>query len=143
MKANMNLDYLNKLNTKKDLSLTYDFQSFEVIHSWINRIETKDFKYGNFPELLKAYMGKEIWIKQHTMMLNNTNSHKSYLKLFYNTFDAFWMLKFIHFSRDNHYSNEKLVNCANSLLSKSGFKPISTVIQQLKFFRILDKKKGQ
>jgi hypothetical protein len=53
------------------------------------------------------------------------------------------MLKFIHFSRDNQYSNEKLVNCANSLLSKSGFKPISTAIQQLKFFRILDKKKGQ
>ena len=36
---------LEGLNTKKDLSLTYDFQSFEVIHSWINRIETKDFKY--------------------------------------------------------------------------------------------------
>ena len=28
---------LEGLNTQKDLSLTYDFQSFEVIHSWINR----------------------------------------------------------------------------------------------------------
>ena len=70
------------------------------------------------------------------------NQNKNYLKLFFMKFDAFWMLKFIHFSRDNHFSNEKLVNCANSLISKTGFKPISSVIQQLKFIRTLDKKKG-
>ena len=134
---------LEGLNTQKDLSLTYDFQSFEVIHSWINRIETKDFKYGNFPELLKAYMGKEIWIKQHTMMLNNTNSHKSYLKLFYNTFDAFWMLKFIHFSRDNYYPNTGLLDNTNALLIKMGYPIIRGITSQLEFLRKLDKKKGQ
>ena len=134
---------LEGLNTKKDLSLTYDFQSFEVIHSWINRIETKDFKYGNFPEILKAYMGEEIWIKHHTMMLNNTNSHKSYLKLFYNIFDAFWMLKFIHFLRDNYYPNTRLLDNTNALLIKMNYPIISSITSQLEFLRKLDKKKGQ
>ena len=134
---------LEGLNTQKDLSLTYDFQSFEVIHSWINRIETKDFKYENFPELLKAYMGKEIWIKQHTMMLNNTNSHKSYLKLFYNIFDAFWMLKFIHYLRDNYYPNTRLLDNTNALLIKMNYPIISSIASQLEFLRKLDKKKGQ
>ena len=134
---------LEGLNTKKDLSLTYDFQSFEVIHSWINRIETKDFKYENFPEILKAYLGEEIWIKHHTMMLNNTNSHKSYLKLFYNTFDAFWMLKFIHFSRDNYYPNTRLLDNTNALLIKMNYPIISSITSQLEFLRKLDKKKGQ
>ena len=134
---------LEGLNSQKDLSLTYDFQSFEIIHSWINRIENKDFKYGNFPEILKAYMKKEIWIKQHTMMLNNTNSHKSYLKLFYNTFDAFWMLKFIHFSRDNYYPNTSLLENTNALLIKMGYPIISSITSQLEFLRKLDKKKGQ
>ena len=134
---------LEGLNTKKDLSLTYDFQSFEVIHSWINRIETKDFKYGNFPEILKAYMGEEIWIKHHTMMLNNTNSHKSYLKLFYNIFDAFWMLKFIHFLRDNYYPNTSLLDNTNALLIKMNYQIISSITSQLEFLRKLDKKKGQ
>ena len=134
---------LEGLNTKKDLSLTYDFQSFEVIHSWINRIETKDFKYGNFPEILKAYMGEEIWIKHHTMMLNNTNSHKSYLKLFYNIFDAFWMLKFIHYLRDNYYPNTRLLDNTNALLIKMGYPIIRGITSQLEFLRKLDKKKGQ
>ena len=134
---------LEGLNTKKDLSLTYDFQSFEVIHSWINRIETKDFKYGNFPELLKAYMGEEIWIKHHTIMLNNTNSHKSYLKLFYNIFDAFWMLKFIHYLRDNYYPNTRLLDNTNALLIKMNYPIISSITSQLEFLRKLDKKKGQ
>ena len=133
---------LEGLNTKKDLSLTYDFQSFEVIHSWINRIETKDFKYGNFPELLKAYMGEEIWIKHHTIMLNNTNSHKSYLKLFYNIFDAFWMLKFIHFLRDNYYPNTGLLDNTNELLIKMNYPIISSITSQLEFLRKLDKNKG-
>lgn len=134
---------LEGLNTKKDLSLTYDFQSFEVIHSWINRIETKDFKYGNFPEILKAYLGEEIWIKHHTTMLNNTNSHKSYLKLFYNIFDAFWMLKFIHYLRDNYYPNTRLLDNTNALLIKMNYPIISSITSQLEFLRKLDKKKGQ
>lgn len=134
---------LEGLNTKKDLSLTYDFQSFEVIHSWINRIETKDFKYENFPEILKAYLGEEIWIKHHTTMLNNTNSHKSYLKLFYNIFDAFWMLKFIHYLRDNYYPNTRLLDNTNALLIKMNYPIISSITSQLEFLRKLDKKKGQ
>lgn len=134
---------LEGLNTKKDLSLTYDFQSFEVIRSWINRIETKDFKYENFPEILKAYLGEEIWIKHHTMMLNNTNSHKSYLKLFYNIFDAFWMLKFIHYLRDNYYPNTRLLDNTNALLIKMNYPIISSIASQLEFLRKLDKKKGQ
>ena len=134
---------LEGLNTKKDLSLTYDFQSFEVIHSWINRIETKDFKYGNFPEILKAYLGEKIWIKHHTTMLNNTNSHKSYLKLFYNIFDAFWMLKFIHYLRDNYYPNTRLLDNTNALLIKMNYPIISSITSQLEFLRKLDKKKGQ
>ena len=134
---------LEGLNTKKDLSLTYDFQSFEIIRSWINKIETKDFKYGNFPEILKAYMAEEIWIKHHTTMLNNTNSHKSYLKLFYNIFDAFWMLKFIHYLRDNYYPNTRLLDNTNALLIKMNYPIISSITSQLEFLRKLDKKKGQ
>jgi hypothetical protein len=134
---------LEGLNTQKDLSLTYDFQSFEIIYSWINGIENKDFKYGIFPEILKAYMGEEIWIKHHTMILKNTNSYKSYLKLFYNTFDAFWMLKFIHFLRDNYYPNTSLLENTNALLTKMGYPIIDSITSQLEFLRKLDKKKGQ
>ena len=63
-------------------------------------------------------MGEEIWIKHHTTMLNNTNSHKSYLKLFYNIFDAFWMLKFIHYLRDNYYQSTMRYSIVDSQVKK-------------------------
>ena len=133
---------LEAFQNKKDLTKTYNFKSFEVLKEWVDNIKRQRFIYDEFPKLIKEYLSHNDWDILHEMFLNNSQSNKNYLKLFFIKFDAFWMLKFIHFSRDNHYSNEKLVSCANSLLSKSGFKPISTVIQQLKFFRILDKKKG-
>ena len=134
---------LEGLNTQRDLSLTYDFQSFEIIHSWINRIKNKDFKYENFSVKLKAYMGESEWVKHHAMILNNTNSHENYLKFFYNIFDAFWMLKFIHFLRDNYYSNTSLLDNTNALLLNMGYPIMGNITGQLEFLRKLDKKKGQ
>jgi len=131
------------LNIQKDLSITYDFKSFEIIKSWINRIENKELKYQNFPKYLRHYLGEEKWVQHHSMMLNNTNSHENYLKLFYNIFDAFWMLKFIHFLRDNYYPNSSLLDNSNALLIKMGYPMIDNYTSQLLFFRILDKKKGQ
>tara|TARA_B110000285_G_scaffold234156_1_gene310133 strand:+ start:2062 stop:3327 length:1266 start_codon:yes stop_codon:yes gene_type:complete len=134
---------LEGLNTQRDLSLTYDFQSFEIIHSWINRIKNKDFKYENFSVKLKAYMGESEWVKHHAMILNNTNSHENYLKFFYNIFDAFWMLKFIHFLRDNYYSNTSLLDNTNALLLNMGYSIMGNITGQLEFLRKIDKKKGQ
>ena len=134
---------LEGLNTQRDLSLTYDFQSFEIIHSWINRIKNKDFKYENFSVKLKAYMGESEWVKHHAMILNNTNSHENYLKFFYNIFDAFWILKFIHFLRDNYYSNTSLLDNTNALLLNMGYPIMGNITGQLEFLRKIDKKKGQ
>ena len=134
---------LEGLNTQRDLSFTYDFQSFEIIHSWINRIKNKDFKYENFSVKLKAYMGESEWVKHHAMILNNTNSHENYLKFFYNIFDAFWILKFIHFLRDNYYSNTSLLDNTNALLLNMGYPIMGNITGQLEFLRKIDKKKGQ
>lgn len=134
---------LEGLNTQKDLSVTYDFQSFEIINSWIKKIKNKDLKYENFPEKLRAYMDNSKWVMHHAMILNNTNSHENYLKFFYNTFDAFWMLKFMHFLRDSYYPNTSLFDNTNALLLNMGYPIIDNISRQLEFFRKLDKKKGQ
>ena len=133
---------LEAFQNKKDLTLTYNFKSFEVLKEWVDNILKERYIYNDFPKLIKEYIRFQDWNNLHDMFLNNSQSKENYLKLFFTKFDAFWMLKFIHFSRDNQYSNKDLIICTNSLLVKSGFEPISSAVQQLKFFRILDKKKG-
>ena len=130
------------INNQKNLLLTYDFKSFELIKNWIELIENKVFKYEFFPVLLRSFMPKDKWIKNHLMILNNTNSDIKYMKLFFSVFDSFWMLKLIHFLRDNHLSNSGLFLNTNALLLKLGYPPIKSTIEQLIFFRNLDKKKG-
>lgn len=130
------------INNQKNLLLTYDFKSFELIKNWIELIENKVFKYEFFPVLLRSFMTKDKWIKNHLMILNNTNSDIKYMKLFFSVFDSFWMLKLIHFLRDNHHSNSGLFLNTNALLLKLGYPPIKSTIEQLIFFRNLDKKKG-
>lgn len=133
---------LEAFQNKKDLTLTYNFKSFEVLKEWVDNILKERYIYNDFPKLIKEYIRFQDWNILHDMFLNNSQSKENYLKLFFTKFDAFWMLKFIHFSRDNQYSNKDLIICTNSLLVKSGFEPISSAVQQLNFLRILDKKKG-
>ena len=133
---------LEAYHNKKDLSLTYNFKSFEVLKEWVDNIKRERFIYDEFPKLIKDYLSREDWDVLHEMFINNSQSNENYLKLFFNKFDAFWVLKFIHFLRDNHFSNNELVNSTNRLFLKSGFETISSAIQQLEFLRILDKKKG-
>ena len=130
------------INNQKNLLLTYDFKSFEAIKNWIELIENKLFNYENFPVLIKTFMSKDKWTKNHLMILNNTNSDIKYMKLFFTVYDSFWILKLIHFLRDNHHSNSSLFLNTNTLLLKLGYPPIKSTIEQLIFFRNLDKKRG-
>ena len=133
---------LEAFNNKKDLSLTYNFKSFEVLKEWVDNIKRERFIYDEFPKLIKDFLSREDWDILHEMFTNNSQSNENYLKLFFKKFDAFWVLKFIHFQRDNQLNNVGLVNSTNRLLLKLGFKTISSAIQQLEFLRILDKKRG-
>ena len=133
---------LEAFNNKKDLSLTYNFKSFEVLKEWVDNIKRERFIYDEFPKLIKDFLSREDWDILHEMFINNSQSNENYLKLFFKKFDAFWVLKFIHFQRDNQLNNVGLVNSTNRLLLKLGFKTISSAIQQLEFLRILEKKRG-
>ncbi|GIR57633.1 MAG: hypothetical protein CM15mP65_02140 [Crocinitomicaceae bacterium] len=62
------------------------------------------------------------------------------VKRFFNIFDAFWVLKFIHFYRDNIQSNEKLLDCVNQLLQLNAGISLKSELEQLGFMRNWDKK---
>ena len=133
---------LEAFDKKKDLSLTYDFKVFEALKLWVDGIEKQDFEYTRFPDFIRAYISENAWLEEHARLLSNSNSNDTYLKSFYAKFDAFWILKFIHFFRDNHYANSNLLNNANLLLCKLGFPEKKDLKDLIHFFRDIDKKKG-
>ena len=131
---------LEASKSKKDLKLTYDFKSFQVLKEWIEIIKSKSYNYIQFPKLIKQFMTFKEWEAQHQLFLKNSSNKNSYQNMFYKKFDAFWILKFIHFSRDKSYKNSSLVKNTNFLLDKLGYKNYSSAIEQHNLLRKIDQK---
>ena len=126
----------------KNLELTYDFSIFKCLKRWIDNIIYQNFDYDQFPEKIKKYITKNEWDNTHLEMLKNSASHESYLKRFFAKYDAFWVLKFIHYCRDNFSPNSDLLSNAQSLITQMNLKSVENLEGQLKLFRIIDQKKG-
>ena len=56
-------------------------------------------------------------------------------------FDAFWIMKYIHFARDNFHKQVHVLDASNELLLELGVinQPLKTELETLIKFRILDK----
>ena len=126
----------------KNLYLTYDFRIFIQLKEWMDKIKKQDFKYSDFPKIIKSYMSEDKWLKIHSEVLNNISSHDSYLKRFFLRYDAFWILKFVHFSRDNFYKNNDLEKNVKLLLKEMNIESKNNIKDNLLLFRNIDKKKG-
>jgi len=83
-------------------------------------------------------MSEESWLKSLNQLLNNTNSIESFKKRFFAKYDAFWMLKFVHFARDNFFSDSNLLLNVNRYLSSTENVEFDDVINQLKYLRNID-----
>lgn len=133
---------LEAFNDEKDLNLTYDFRIFIVLKDWIKLIGSNEFEYVNFPEEIRAYITKKDWLETHQEIQNNISDHKNYLKRFFTNFDAFWVLKFVHFMRDNFKVNSSLVINVDLLLKTLNIICSKDKLEQLIVLRKLDIKKG-
>ena len=133
---------LEAKNNKKDLSYTYSFNTFLELKKWIDLIKQNELDYDAFPKSIQAFLNEKTWLKQKNELIKNTVNHASLIKRFFIIFDAFWVLKFVHFYRDHIQSNEKLLDCVNRLLQQNAGVSLKTELEQLDFMRDWDKKRG-
>ena len=133
---------LEAFNKDKNLYLTYDFKIFIELKKWVDKIKKQDFRYSNFPELIKSIFSEDDWLETHNEILCNSASQSSYLKRFFAKYDAFWTLKFVHFCRDNLYENSSLEKNINSLLKEINIDSRNSIKDNLLLFRDIDTKKG-
>ena len=133
---------LEAFKGEKNLNLTYDFNIFIVLKNWIKLIKSTEFEYAKFPEEIRAYIAKKDWLETHQEIQNNTSNHINYLKRFFVKYDAFWVLKFVHFMRDNLRTNSILVINVDLLLKALNIICSNDKLDQLITLRKLDTKKG-
>lgn len=104
--------------------LTYNPKTFIDLRSLFEKVSIlyreKDSEsiVNELPLSIKEFL-REIHFKSHLSHIKkNCSSESKFLKSFYNWFNGFIILKYVHFARDNHYLETDILDAVNWILIK-------------------------
>ena len=97
-----------------------------------------DNPFVEFPTSLKDFLESIDWKIDCEKIRKNSTSKSHFVKLFYNWFNAFKVLKYMHFSRDNYYPDQPVFTAGNKLLSMLGEKEQGSLVLMLETYRQID-----
>ncbi|MCB0380448.1 MAG: glycosyltransferase family 2 protein [Flavobacteriales bacterium] len=135
----------NYLRQENPDYLTYDFQSFLDLKVLVDSL---DELYNLFchsesvelsidlPKSVSEYLKTIDFAGNILKIRDNSTSFNHFKKLFYNWFNAFKVLKFMHFSRDNFYKDVWVEDAAKELLnllklSSQNEKELLTILRKI------------
>lgn len=109
--------------------LTYNFESFEIIKRFVQiipQLREKDFSDIYIDDIALnhyyAYLESQNFDTHLSEIRKNSKTEEAFQKRFFRWFDAFQVLKFVHFLRDNQFKNSpieiesiRLMNAINIL----------------------------
>jgi hypothetical protein len=131
---------------------TYAFQIFEIIKTFVQLIpklwkealeEQKDFVKNADNCVLVTYLKAVNFQDSLLEIRKNSKNLEGFIKRFYVWFDAFRILKIVHYLRDNGFENQTLYSQTMQLLPKlihTSKSPASTK-ELLIIFRQLEKRR--
>jgi len=93
---------------------------------------------GNIPQSIKDFFETIDFDLNVTSIKKNSTSEIHFEKLFFNWFNAFKVLKYMHYARDNYYPDVALSNAANELLVLLDNKNEESLVDLLAKYRGLD-----
>lgn len=95
------------LMTDQSQLLTYNFRSFVEVKSLISNLTNiyKRESYQASSQLLIEFLTNINFQNKVKEIKRNTTNYTNFEKRFFTFFNAFTMLKFVHYSRDNYYPN--------------------------------------
>ena len=126
----------NFIDKKEKVYQTYSFQIFEDLRFLFSfDLYENTFDLEIFPSLLQQFLQENDLENKLKEIKNNTSSKAQFKKRFFDWFDGFMLLKFVHFARDNYYPNTSILNEVTSLTNKAENLSNSTEKQQLIYLR--------
>ena len=123
--------------------LTYNFRIFAELKAFVDEvlINNKNLQASTLSNLINQFVEERDLRVKIDEIAKNANSDKAFITRFFKVFDAFWIMKYVHFSRDNFHKQVSVLDASNELLLELGVinQPLKTELEALIKFRILDK----
>lgn len=108
------------IESQEDVYFTYNFNSFLDLKG-IVKIVTNLYKSENYSissKVLIEFMKSINFENKVEEIRQNTTNYLNFEKRFFTFFNAFTVLKYVHFARDNSYPNLPIKEEATKLLNK-------------------------
>lgn len=127
------------LDSSDEEMLSYNVQSFKDLKNFVEQVPNL-YEQTNveLPVSVRAFLASIDFEESLNKIKANATSEKHFVKLFFNWFNAFKVLKYMHFARDNYYVDVLVSEAANDLLVCLGLEKEQTLRNLLLRFRELD-----
>jgi hypothetical protein len=137
------------IETKADTYSTYDFRIWSILKTFVEIIpelqatNLSDLAFHSNPEHKHfiQFLNENEFENGLIEIRKNSTDSTSFLKRFFVWFNAFRVLKVVHFLRDNQYNNKPIFEEAKTLAGTLGF--YNSEINEtelLKTYRLIEKK---
>ncbi|GAA0894061.1 hypothetical protein GCM10009122_37410 [Fulvivirga kasyanovii] len=105
--------------------LTYSVRTFKDLKAFIDNLpklykaslENTACFLKDQPESIRQFLTENEFVFHISRINNNAAAKDTFLKQFYQWFDGFKVLKFVHYARDHFYDNCPVAQVASELLS--------------------------
>ena len=130
------------LKQEEDQSLSYNPNCFKELKYFFNEQELfyqrKRLDYTRINTTMNDFLQQQEFDFERLLM--DSSDYESFLRKFYEWFNGFRVLKFIHFCRDFYYEQIPLLDGANTLLKWMGHPGGTTELELLGKYREIDRK---
>ena len=121
---------------------TYALQSFVELKEFINDIPlyykaNAEFK-SEYSPLVISFLNEQSFESSLEEINQHSTTIEGFKKRFYHWFNAFMIMKFAHYSRDNYYSNDDLFVAVNDFFEMNSMIENSSKKEQLETMRLID-----
>ena len=108
------------IDQEREIEKSYSFECFKVIKECFSAVGNWFTQDANFHPMLIAFLGLEELENRLDEIKRQSSSEERFVKRFFQWFNAFKTLKFIHFLRDHYFKNGELEKEVVLLLDELG-----------------------
>ncbi len=134
---------ISKMIESGKILQTYNYKSFDSLSSLIDNLEKI---YHNYDEIqltdkpIREFLYSRNFSKRYLEIKTHTKDYTSFKKRFFRWFDAFLLMKYLHFARDNYFPNIDISYAIEILNERMKLQKNTDLESSLKAIREVDKK---